>query len=154
MTTLQKALSLDKEGSRLLLLDQSLEADHFPAGFWNEARIGKLIEPLAKQVQLPVQSSLLFKQHYRPTVCAFAHQAAAFEDALTDLNRKLLEQTRSEFEDATRAEALRTLAALWKEVRDPLMPLVPQTTPFIVEALEEPGDVEAAAREMVAAVEG
>lgn len=112
-----------------------------------------MLEPLVRQVQLPLARQP-FDQHFRPLMMAFGRQASPYEDVLKDMNRALLERSRADYEEVTRVEALLTLAALWREVRDPLLPLVSQTTPFIVEALEERGEVEAAARDMVAAVEG
>lgn len=112
-----------------------------------------MLEPLVRQVQLPLARQP-FDQHFRPLMMAFGRQASPYEDVLKDMNRALLERSRADYEEGTRVEALLTLAALWRDVRDPLLPLVSQTTPFIVEALEERGEVEAAARDMVAAVEG
>lgn len=107
--------------------------------------------------QLQLAGSLpqsAFEEHFRPTLCAFVEQMSPLEDVLKDANAALLDQTRSDQEDSTRAEALWTLSAVWRAVRDPMLPLVPPTTPFLVEALEERGEVVAAARELVSAVEG
>jgi U3 small nucleolar RNA-associated protein 10 len=124
------------------------------AGFWTPLRLGKLSAPIANQLLAPHQlSSALVTSHYHPLLSSYSQSLVAHEDLLKVFNTSLLMLTRSDDLKVKRG-ALEALDQVWDSLGDGMLGLVPETTPFLAETMEEgEGGVEVATRKLVKRIE-
>ncbi|KAK4702660.1 U3 small nucleolar RNA-associated protein 10, partial [Phenoliferia sp. Uapishka_3] len=133
-------------------LTKALEFDE--SGFWTPLRLSKLTKPIASQLlsPTPLPTSLLTSL-YHPLVAAFAQSLLPHEDLLKAYNTAFLMLTRSD-DLRTKRGALEALEQIWMELGDGMLGLVPETTPFLAETMEEvEGGVESTTRRLVARIE-
>ena len=127
---------------------------HDEAHFWTPLRLGKLLGPLANQLVSPLRLALANQASaFHPLLAELAALLAPHEALLKQLNSRLLMLTR---EDDLRVKrgALEALEEVWDVVGDGMLGLVPETTPFLSECLEETeGGVERSAKRLIAKIE-
>ena len=120
--------------------------------FWTLNRLRKLIIPLVDQLDQTARfQSDRFASEYRPVIRELGLRCSEHEALLQQLNKNLLNKTRTDNIDA-KAEAVLSIEALWSAVNEPLLPFVAETVPFVIECLEEP-EIESATRQLVATME-
>lgn len=123
--------------------------DYDETGFWTPLRLGKLSTPLANQLEAPQLLSGL----YHPLLSAYAQALLPHEKHLKAFNTSLLMLTRADDLRVKRG-ALEALDKVWEALGDGMLSLVPETTPFLAETMEEgEGGVEAATRTLVKRIE-
>lgn len=124
------------------------------AGFWTPLRLAKLSAPIANQLEGPQQlTSSLIASHYHSLLSAYAQALLPHENHLKAFNTLLLMLTRSDDLRVKRG-ALEALDQVWESLGDGMLSLVPETTPFLAEAMEEgEGGVESATRVLVKRIE-
>lgn len=113
----------------------------FPA-FWTEARISKLVVPLAEQVRRPSLDRPLSIDAYQATIKSFANAATQHFNSLQSLHQALL---RHATEDSQRIQlmSIRALQAMWdSEAQPELIAFKPESMPTMAELLEAGGQVE------------
>lgn len=123
-------------------------------GFWTVLRLAKIGPAVAHQLQSPHPlSSALVTGAYTPLLAQCAATISPHEDVLKTFNTALLMLTRSDTL-STKRSALEAIETLWDTLGDTMLTLVPETTPFLAECLEESdGGVEIVARRVVQRVE-
>lgn len=125
------------------------------AGFWTPLRLAKLSNPIANQLERPqLLTPDVVKSRYHPLLAQYASAIEPHERLLKNLNTSLLMHTRSDDLKIKRG-ALDALGTLWEELGDGMLGLVPETTPFLAETMEEgEGGVELATRQLITRIEG
>lgn len=124
------------------------------AGFWTPLRLAKLSTPIANQLEAPQHlTSSLIASHYHSLLSAYAQALLPHENHLKAFNSSLLMLTRSDDLRVKRG-ALEALDQVWESLGDGMLSLVPETTPFLAETMEEgEGGVESATRVLVKRIE-
>ncbi|KAI5481102.1 U3 small nucleolar RNA-associated protein 10 [Pseudohyphozyma bogoriensis] len=133
-------------------LTKAIEYDE--SGFWTPVRLGKLSEVIANQLEAahPPPSSLI-ASHYHPMVAVYAQALLPHENLLKTFNTSLLMLTRLDDLRVKRG-ALEALEQLWETLGDGMLGLVPETTPFLAETMEETeGQVEFVTRRLIKRIE-
>ncbi|SCV73190.1 BQ2448_7115 [Microbotryum intermedium] len=129
--------------------------DFHDGNFWTPLRLGKLSTPIADQVLVShhVLTPVLFKSHYEPLLSQYSLRLVAHERLLKQFNMSLLMHTRSD-DLRVKRRALEALEQVWVALGDGMLGLVPETTPFLSETLEESeGGVESATRSLIKRIE-
>ncbi|ORY85937.1 U3 small nucleolar RNA-associated protein 10 [Leucosporidium creatinivorum] len=128
--------------------------DYDETGFWTPLRLAKLSAPIANQLEAPQQlTSSLISSHYHSLLAAYAQALLPHENHLKAFNTSLLMLTRSDDLRVKRG-ALEALDQVWESLGDGMLGLVPETTPFLAETMEEgEGGVESATRVLVKRIE-
>lgn len=155
-SALTKALVFDETGkldhaSAPGMLAHS-ELVHF-LGFWTPLRLSKLSTPIAHQLESGFSATLI-ASHLHPLITAYSVALLPHEIHLKNFNSSILMLTRSDDLKVKRG-ALEALEQMWDALGDSMIGLVPETTPFLSETLEEvDGGVEMVTRRLVAKIEG
>ncbi|KAK4048437.1 snoRNA-binding rRNA-processing protein utp10 [Microbotryomycetes sp. JL201] len=134
-------------------LTKALEYDD--TGFWTAARLSKLSNPIANQVELIAvkhdddEVRVLFGS----LVHQFSLASSSHEQVLKSFNTQLLMTTRSD-DLVVKRQALLTLDDVWDALGDTMLTFVPETTPFLSETLDETqGGVDKATRRLIKRIE-
>lgn len=155
-SSLTKALDFDETGASVsAAFACSSPTRARTSGFWTPLRLSKLSSPIAAQLMSPQDAlpTTLITSHYHPLVAAYAQALLPHEDLLKALNTAYLMLTRSD-ELRTKRGALEALEVVWDALGDGMLGLVPETTPFLAETMEEvEGGVEATTRRLVKRIE-
>lgn len=133
-------------------LAKALEFDE--SGFWTALRLGKIATPIANQLAAPQGfSSTLITTIYNPLLRNLSTALSSQEALLKEFNTSLLMLTRSD-DLRTKRIALESLEVVWEEIGDGMLGLVPETTPFLAESIEESeGGVELVTRRLIQRIE-
>lgn len=122
-------------------------------GFWTPLRLSKLSTPIAHQLESGFSATLV-ASHLHPLITAYSVALLPHEIHLKNFNSSILMLTRSDDLKVKRG-ALEALEQMWDALGDSMIGLVPETTPFLSETLEEvDGGVEMVTRRLVAKIEG
>lgn len=134
--------------------DELLTSRLHTPGFWTPLRLSKLSATIAHQLEAPHQlSSARISTHFHPLLSAYSQALLPHENLLKAFNTALLMLTRSDDLRVKRG-ALEALDRLWESLGDGMLGLVPETTPFLAETMEEAeGGVEEATRTLVKRIE-
>lgn len=151
VSALSKALEYDETGTSLR--PARIRADA-TAGFWTPLRLGKLTSPIALQLSSPhALSTQLLAGGFNPLLGRFSSMLSSSEPLLKAFNTSLLMLTRSD-DLRTKRTALESLEVLWDTLGDGMLGLVPETTPFLAETIEESeGGVESTTRRLIKRIE-
>lgn len=136
------------------VLDKSVDVDSI--GFWTSQRLNKVLGPMTSQLTLaPKLGEARVKTALVPLIGSLASKISAQDALLKILNSNVLRSVRSDDLRVKRA-GIEALDAMWQALGYALVPLIPETVGAgLAEALEEPeGGVEAAARKLLARIEG
>ena len=123
-------------------------------GFWTALRLGKIATPIANQLAAPQPfTSTLLTSFYNPLLKNLAASLSSHESLLREFNTSLLMLTRSD-DLRTKRTALESIEIIWEELGDGMLGLVPETTPFLAESIEESeGGVELVTRRLIKRIE-
>lgn len=123
-------------------------------GFWTPLRLAKISTPIASQIESASTSTTALTQaFYHPLLAAYALSLAPHENLLKEFNSTLLMLTRSDDLKVKRG-ALEAIEQLWENLGDSMVGLVPESTTFLAETLEEiDGGVEMVTRRLVTRIE-
>lgn len=142
-------------------LKKSSEIDKEGGGFWNPTRLNKILPGLINQLNLLSSKELFptssisetqFISKVSSTIVSLA-QTVSDESSLKSINSNLLTKTRNS-NSRIRIGAISSLTNLWNSLEDALLHLVPETTPFLAELLDDVDEeVVVATRELVGEIE-
>ncbi|KAM0756059.1 hypothetical protein T439DRAFT_308506 [Meredithblackwellia eburnea MCA 4105] len=134
-------------------LTKALESDE--NGFWTPARLAKLSKQIASQVftTSSLSPASTAQSEFASLVSAYSEALLPHESLLKSFNMSLLMLTRSDDLRVKRG-ALEALEKTWETLGDGMLGLVPETTPFLAETLEETdGGVETTTRKLIKRIE-
>lgn len=157
-SALTKSLIFDESGKLLSFLSLSFLTSTnlllIEIGFWTPLRLAKLSTPIATQIESSSTSTTTLTQtNYHPLLAAYALSLAPHENLLKEFNSTLLMLTRSDDLKIKRS-ALESIEQLWEILGDSMVGLVPESTTFLAETLEEvDGGVEMVTRRLVIRIE-
>ena len=154
MAVLRAAFDINDEGPYHSVLSNCSYDWFSGTDFWTTSRLTKLFQPLTSQVR----RAAAFKQEhlaasYHAVISSYGRLCRESESLLKQLNASLLQATRNSPDSLVLREAVCTLTSLWTENGDALLPLVPESVPFLVELLEEQGPVAEQVSRLIAAIE-
>lgn len=156
-SALTKSLIFDESGnspSSQTLLTIITKVLFDMTGFWTPLRLAKISTPIASQIESASTSTTALTQaFYHPLLAAYALSLAPHENLLKEFNSTLLMLTRSDDLKVKRG-ALEAIEQLWENLGDSMVGLVPESTTFLAETLEEiDGGVEMVTRRLVTRIE-
>lgn len=113
-----------------------------PTAFWTEARLAKLVIPLANQSRRPFLNRPTLVEAFQTTIKTFTNVSTAHYHVLQTLHKQLLLLAREDNE-VIQLNAIRALQAMWDSDAQPdLIAFKPESMPAIAELLEAGGQIE------------
>ena len=121
------------------------------ADFWSTSKLGRLVDPCCRQLTLANRIALAkMDGSLVPVLGQLGAVAMEREDILKSINTALLFHARAD-DLAVRVVAFHALKALWEAVGDPMVGLVAETIPTLVE--QDAREVNAAAQALIQVIE-
>ena len=110
----------------------------------------KLASPVAAQIESAENANPRFNAQYSLLIRSFARAAEPHEVVLQDFVKSFLHKTRSE-KEVVQLAAIEALQQMWEAgIPAALAVHSAECMPFLVEALEHGGEIERAAKELLA----